>query len=99
MLETALGISAATWGIIMGISPVLQIRRMVSRHSAEDVSIGYFAVLMAGFALWIAYGTTIGNLFLVVPNVVALCVTGITIGVARHYQRARADSAPRKVRP
>jgi len=85
MVANALGIAAATWGIVMGLSPVLQIRKMVAR-SSEDVSIGYFGVLLAGFALWICYGASIGNLVLIIPNTVALCVASATIAVARHYR-------------
>ncbi|MBA3290372.1 MAG: SWEET family sugar transporter [Actinomycetota bacterium] len=86
MVANALGIAAATWGIVMGLSPVLQIRKMVARRSSEDVSIGYFGVLLAGFALWICYGASIGNLVLIIPNTVALCVASATIAVARHYR-------------
>lgn len=40
----------------MGIVPILQIRRMLRERSARDVSLGYFAVLLIGFLLWITYG-------------------------------------------
>ncbi|MGH2750090.1 MAG: SemiSWEET family sugar transporter [Actinomycetota bacterium] len=86
MLVTALGIGAATWGIVMALSPVLQIRKILTRRSSDDVSIGYFFVLLAGFALWLAYGLSIGNLVLIVPNSVALCVAVATIVIARHYR-------------
>jgi Na+/melibiose symporter-like transporter len=36
----------------MGVSPVLQIRRMLRQRSSRDVSISYFAVLLVGFVLW-----------------------------------------------
>jgi MtN3 and saliva related transmembrane protein len=85
---TTLGIAAATWGIVMALAPVLQIRRILRNNSSKDVSIGYLAVLVVGFALWIVYGATIGKPVLVVPNAAAL-ITGITtIGVALRY-RAR----------
>ncbi|CAN5560003.1 hypothetical protein BH20ACT23_BH20ACT23_30040 [soil metagenome] len=86
MLATVLGIGAATWGIVMALSPVLQIRRILNRRSSEDVSIGYFLVLLGGFALWLAYGISIGNLVLIVPNSVAFCVGVATIVIARRYR-------------
>ena len=86
MLVTVLGIGAATWGIVMALSPVLQIRRILNRRSSEDVSIGYFLVLLGGFALWLAYGITIENLVLIVPNSVAFCVGVATIVIARRYR-------------
>ena len=53
---TVLGVAAAVWGLVMAISPILQIRRMVARRSSDDVSLGYYVLLVPGFALWIAYG-------------------------------------------
>ena len=60
-LADTLGIAAAAWGVLMAISPLLQIRRMVERRSSADVSIAYLAVLEFGFLLWIGYGISLGN--------------------------------------
>jgi MtN3 and saliva related transmembrane protein len=85
-METVLATSAAAWGILMGISPALQIRKMLHHHSSHEVSIFYFWVLLVGFTLWVAYGLTIGNWFLVVPNAVAFTVCVTTIAVALRYR-------------
>ena len=69
----------------MAISPMLQIRRMLERRSSADVSVAYLAVLQIGFVLWIAYGFSLGNPALIVPNSVALLVGVATILVARRY--------------
>ena len=86
MLANVLGIGAASWGIVMALSPVLQIRRILDRRSSDDVSISYFLVLLFGFTLWIAYGISIGNLILVIPNTVAVCVAVLTIVIARRFR-------------
>lgn len=85
---TVLGVSAATWGLAMALAPVLQIRRMWQRRSSEDVSVGFFAVLLPGFCLWIAYGLARSDWALVVPNVVALLVGAVTIGIATLLRRS-----------
>ena len=82
MVVTGLAVAAATWGVLMGISPLLQIRRMLRRRSSHDVSIGYFAILMVGFGLWACYGIAARNLALIVPNTVALLIGAGTIAVA-----------------
>jgi uncharacterized protein with PQ loop repeat len=82
MVVTGLAIAAAAWGVLMGISPLLQIRRMVRQRSSRDVSIGYFAILMVGFLLWVSYGIAARNLALIVPNTVALLIGAGTIAVA-----------------
>lgn len=74
----------------MAISPMLQIRRMLERRSSADVSVAYLAVLQIGFVLWIAYGFSLGNPALIVPNSVALLVGVATILVARRYREPAA---------
>lgn len=87
----ALGIAAAAWGVLMAISPTLQIRRMVVRRSSADVSITYLLVLELGFLLWIGYGIALGNPIIAVPNTVAAIVGAITMAVAWTYRHgARA---------
>jgi uncharacterized protein with PQ loop repeat len=82
MIVTGLAVAAATWGVLMGVSPVLQIRRMLRQRSSRDVSIGYFAVLLIGFLLWLGYGVAARNLALIVPNAIALLIGASTIAVA-----------------
>src|SRR5262249_37865165 len=82
MVVTGLAFAAAAWGVLMGVSPVLQIRRMVRQRSSRDVSIGYFAVLVVGFVLWLGYGIAAHNLALIVPNGIALLICPSTIAVA-----------------
>jgi MtN3 and saliva related transmembrane protein len=82
VLETALGVAAATWGVVMAISPALQIRKMLQHRSSREVSVAYFCVLLVGFALWIAYGISIENWYLIVPNAVAFTVCSATIAIA-----------------
>ena len=88
-MTDALGITAASYGVLMAISPLLQIRRMLETRSSADVSLGYLWVIEVGFGLWIAYGLSLPNLAIVIPNSVALTVGLITILVARHFRVPR----------
>ena len=87
MVVTGLAVAAAAWGVLMGLSPVLQIRQMLRRRSSRDVSISYFGVLMVGFVLWLSYGIAAHNLALIVPNVIALFIGASTIAVAVQLSR------------
>ena len=89
MVVTGLAVAAAAWGVLMGISPVLQIRRMVRQRSSRDVSVGYFAILLAGFGLWISYGIAARNLALIVPNAVALLIGASTVAIALRLREHR----------
>ncbi len=86
MLEDVLGLAAAFWGVLMAVSPGLQIRKMLLHRSSREVSIAYFWVLLVGFTLWVAYGLAIENWFLIVPNVVAFAVCSTTIAIALRYR-------------
>ena len=43
----------------------------LTERSSRDVSIGYFAILAIGSTLWASYGVSLGNLAILIPNVVA----------------------------
>ena len=88
MTESVLAVSAAFWGIAMGLSPMLQVRRMRRTGSSRDVSVPYFVVLNVGFLLWFLYGVAISNLTIALPNVVAFTVGAITILTAVRLRRA-----------
>jgi MtN3 and saliva related transmembrane protein len=81
MVSTALGISAAAWGVVMALSPILQIREILRRRSSQGISIGYLVVLLVGFVLWVSYGIASDDLPLIVPKCVALLVMSCTIAV------------------
>jgi len=87
MVVTGFAVAAATWGVLMGVSPVLQIRRMLRQRSSRDVSVGYFTVLLVGFLLWIGYGIVSRNLALIVPNSVALLIGLGTVAIALRLRK------------
>jgi uncharacterized protein with PQ loop repeat len=88
IVSDTLAILAGGWGVLMAISPALQIRRIIERRSSDDVSLRYYGVLLVGFTLWVAYGLSIGNLALIVSNSVAFVVGSATVLIARRYRTA-----------
>ena len=90
-MTDALAVIAATWGVMMALSPVLQLRRILERRSSADISIAYLAVLQVGFTLWMAYGISLGNVAIIVPNSVAFLVGAATIAIALRFRNAVAD--------
>lgn len=85
-MTDTLGLAAASWGVLMALSPLLQMRRMLERRSSADVSIAYLGVLEIGFSLWIAYGIALRNAAIAVPNSVALVIGAATIFIALRYR-------------
>jgi MtN3 and saliva related transmembrane protein len=94
MSPAVLGTTAAAWGIVMALSPVLQVRRMLLTRSSEDVSTGYFVLLIPGFLLWVAYGIASRDLFLAILNAIAVIVAVVLIGVAVTLRRKVAKDSP-----
>ena len=92
-MTDALAVLAASWGVLMAISPTLQIRRILERRSSTDISLSYLAVLQVGFTLWISYGIALGNLAIIVPNTVAFLVGVATIAIAIRYRHGGDDGA------
>lgn len=86
-----LSAATSTWAVIMALSPALQIRAMLETKSSRDVSIGYFAVLVIGFGLWVAYGWREGDPVLYVPNSIAALVALATITLALYLRRRPAS--------
>ena len=87
LVATGLAFVASGWGIAMALSPVLQIRKMIQLRSSHGMSLGYPTVLFIGFLIWLAYGISIDNLALIVPNTVAAIVMTVTIAVLLRYRR------------
>ena len=85
-----LAVGATIAGLLMAISPSLQIRRMFQTRSSRDVSIGYLSMLCVGFILWVSYGTALGNLPMMLTNTASLTFMLVTISVAVYFRRRGA---------
>ena len=85
-LTEYLAVAAATWGVAMAVSPLLQIRAIRAHQSSRGVSVGYQQVLLVGFVLWLSYGIALHNAAIIIPNIVAAIVSIVTILVALHYR-------------
>lgn len=98
VVSDVLAVAATLTGILMALAPSLQIRRMFQTRSSRDVSIGYLALLDAGFVIWISYGFSIGNPALIISNAASLTFMTGTILVALNFRR-RAERGPVEAAP
>lgn len=85
-LTTALGVTATVFGVAMALSPLLQLRTVVTRRSSADVSVPYLSVLLVGFVAWLAYGIALGNVALIASNAVALTANAATTAVVIRFR-------------
>jgi MtN3 and saliva related transmembrane protein len=96
MAESILTAAASSWAVLMGLAPLLQIRRMLREHSSGQISVGYFTILLIGFLLWIAYGASVRIMALVIPNIVSLLVGTAVIIVTLRLRRQPAWKGKRR---
>jgi MtN3 and saliva related transmembrane protein len=86
VFSTSLAITTTSWGVLMALSPVLQIRKIVHQRSSAGVSLGYFYVLTVGFILWLAYGVNRDDWALIISNLAALAMAIAVIVVALRFR-------------
>jgi len=78
-MRSILAVAATSWGLLMSLAPLLQVRVIVRRRDSSGVSIAWIAILLCGFLLWLCYGVAIGNLPLIVTNVVSCTASAVTL--------------------
>ena len=66
----------------------------LTERSSRDVSIGYFAILAIGSTLWASYGVSLGNLAILIPNVVAFLADIATMLVAHRLRPQEQLNVP-----
>lgn len=84
--ETLIAFVASSYGVIMAVSPLLQIRAILRSRDSSSVSAGYQRVLLVGFLLWLAYGIASDNWAIIVPNIVAAIVSLATVVVTLRFR-------------
>ena len=82
MFTQLLGAVATVYGVLGALKTLLQTRQMLARRSSRDVSTGFLASYLGGYAIWLAYGLSTGSIPLIVADAVGLLCGGLTLAVA-----------------
>ena len=80
------GVLASVMGVAMSLAPLFQVRRVLERGQADDVSQAFLVVIAVGASCWCAYGISTGNPYLIIPNTVGVITNVATLVVVRRYQ-------------
>ena len=80
--QTALGLTA---GFLTTIAFIPQVMRTWRTRSAEDLSLGMFAVFVLGVSLWLAYGLVRGDVAMIAANAVTLVLAGAILVFKLRY--------------
>jgi uncharacterized protein with PQ loop repeat len=91
------GILASVMGVAMSLAPLFQVRRVLERGQADDVSLAFLVVIALGSSSWCAYGISTGDPYLIIPNTLGVITNVGTLLVVRRYQQRSASAvAPQR---
>jgi uncharacterized protein with PQ loop repeat len=90
------GVVASGMGVLMALAPLFQVRRVLERGQADDVSVAFLLVIAVGSMSWCAYGISTGDPYLIVPNSLGVVTNVGTLLLVRRYQRAGAGLEERQ---
>ena len=82
MFTQLLGTVATVYGMLGALKSLLQTRQMLARRSSREVSAGFLASYVGGYAIWLSYGVSTRSLPLIVVDTVGLLCGGLTLAVA-----------------
>jgi uncharacterized protein with PQ loop repeat len=82
MFTQLLGTVATVYGVLGALKSLLQTRQMLARRTSREVSVGFLASYVGGYAIWLAYGLSTGSLPLIAVDTVGLLCGGLTLAVA-----------------
>jgi uncharacterized protein with PQ loop repeat len=89
-----LGTAGTAIGLVAAVSLVLQARRIRRLGSACEVSIPARALVLAGYAIWLAYGIAIRDVPLILVDLAGLAgaalVLHVTVSIRRRSSCALA---------
>jgi MtN3 and saliva related transmembrane protein len=75
-------------GICTAISLIPQIVKIVKEKKAQDLSLTYLVVLLAGLGLWIVYGVLRKDIPVIATNVLSVIFNVTTIVLGLKYKHA-----------
>jgi uncharacterized protein with PQ loop repeat len=90
-----LGTAATVSGVVGAGSSLLQARKLARTQSAESVSVGFLAKYLGGYLAWALYGVAIGSTPLIAVDLIGICTSSVTVGIALRVSHApRVDRSP-----
>jgi MtN3 and saliva related transmembrane protein len=93
-LNTLLAPAVGIFGLVLAVSPLLQVSRILRRGTSADVSALQLLVAVGGTALWCAYGFSRRDATIVTTNGVATVVNTVALlTVLRFRDSVRPQTA------
>jgi uncharacterized protein with PQ loop repeat len=84
---------AMLYGVAAALSVLLQARQMLARGGSCDVSARFLSMYVGGYAVWLVYGLSLGNIAIVVVDALGLVCGSVTLAVALRLRGALLSPA------
>ena len=78
----SLALIATPYGTLAARAGLLPMRQMLQRRTSCDVSARFFTAYAGGYAIWLAYGISVGSVPLIVVDAIGMLCGGLTLVVA-----------------
>lgn len=91
-----IGAVAAVYGVYGALAILMQARKMLVKHESCDMSLGYMASYVGGYAVWLPYGVLDHSFPLIIADSVGL-ICGIFTVVIAVRLRGACHQQPVKV--
>ena len=88
-MSTTLAVAATSWGVLMALAPLLQVRVILRERDASGTSKTWIVILLIGFVLWFAYGVATGSVPLIISNTMSVTVALILLVTAFRFSNPR----------
>ena len=98
-MSTTLAIAATSWGVLMALAPLLQVRVIIRERDASGTSKTWIAILLMGFVLWFAYGVSTASVPLVISNTMSGTVALILLVTAFRFSSSRGAKEANNEKP
>jgi uncharacterized protein with PQ loop repeat len=81
-ITAVMGGAAMVYGVGGALSVLLQARQMLARGASCDVSARFLGIYVGGYAIWMMYGFSLGNLPIISVHAIGLVCGVVTLAIA-----------------
>ncbi|MBK6763187.1 MAG: hypothetical protein IPG68_07850 [Micrococcales bacterium] len=97
-MSAFLAVITTSWGLVMALAPLLQLRIVIRERDAGGVSLAWISILFVGFLLWFSYGLANRDVPLILTNAVSITATAALLIAIRVYDRPEVEPSPVSLR-
>jgi len=92
-VASTFGFIAVGINIALYASPLTSMKKVIQTKDASSLPITLIAVFLGNAALWVVFALTVGDMFVMVPNLLGMLLCGAQVALYVKYRPAAADES------